>query len=125
MPRIRVLVSNQPRLMRDLVIAMIANQRDIEVIAESPSESEIAEAVDRCKPDFLIMTLENPEVQPVLCGFLLGRYPLMKIVAITGEGSASVCYWSFASIRSAPIDASKQGLLETLYGRLEPALEQR
>jgi len=113
-PKIRVLVANQPRLMRELVLAAMANQPDIELIGEMPKESELSEAVDRNRPDCVIITLEKPEVQPVLCGFLLGRYPQMKVLAIAADGNASVFYWSFADFRSTSIEVSTQGLLNAL-----------
>jgi hypothetical protein len=113
-PRVRVLVANQPRLMRELVLATIASQPDIELIGEMPNELEISEAVDRTRPDCLIITLEKPQVQPVLCGFLLGHYPQMKILAVAPEGDTSIFYWSFADLRSKSVEVSTQGLLGAL-----------
>ena len=40
MRKIRVLVANRPRLMRELVLATIADQPDIEVVGETQNESE-------------------------------------------------------------------------------------
>ncbi|HXZ42718.1 MAG TPA: hypothetical protein VEG68_18410 [Terriglobales bacterium] len=114
MPRIRVLVANQPRLMRELVLATIANQPDIELIGEAPNEAEVSEAVDRTRPDCLIITLEKPQIQPILCGFLLGQYPQMKVLAVAPEGDASVFYWSFTTLRSKTIEVSTQGVLGAL-----------
>lgn len=114
MPKIRVLVANQPRLMRELVLAAMHDQPDIELIGEMPNEAEVTEAVDRTRPDCLIITLDKPEVQPVVCGFLLGRYPQMKILAVAADGNASVLYWSFADLRSRSIEVSTQGLLNAL-----------
>jgi chemotaxis response regulator CheB len=39
--RVRVLVANHPRLMRDLVLAVFADQPDIEVIGELQDESQL------------------------------------------------------------------------------------
>ena len=41
MHKIRVIVANQPRLMRELVLATIADQSDIEVAGETQNEAEI------------------------------------------------------------------------------------
>lgn len=122
MPKIRVLVANQPRLMRELVLAAMANQTDIELIGEMPNEAEITEAVDRTRPDCLIVTLEEPEVRPMLCGFLLNHYPQMKILAVAPEGNESVLYWSFADLRSKPVEVSTEGLLGALRQGLGGAL---
>ena len=56
---VRVMVANQPRLVRELVLETIKEQADIEVVAEVQNESDIAQAVDGMKPDFLIVTLSE------------------------------------------------------------------
>ena len=44
--RVRVLVANHPRLMRELVMATIADQPDIEVVGEVQNESDLADYWD-------------------------------------------------------------------------------
>ena len=116
----RVLVANRPRLMREMVLATIADESDIEVVGETESEAQITELVERMRPDFLIIGLEQPEVRPGLCGFLLGRYPQMKILAVSAQQNQSVFYWAFVDIRSRNVETSEQGLLSAL--RQAPAL---
>ncbi|HXQ33319.1 MAG TPA: hypothetical protein VN843_04790, partial [Anaerolineales bacterium] len=50
MKPIRVLVANRPRLIRELVMATIADQPDIEIVGEIQQESEIESAVDKTNP---------------------------------------------------------------------------
>ena len=57
MSPIRVLVANQPRLMRESPMATIGDQPDIEIVGEVEDESDIVEAVERSHPDFLIIAL--------------------------------------------------------------------
>ena len=45
MPNIRVLVANRPRLMRDLVLATIAEQPDIEVLGTVDEDSKLITAI--------------------------------------------------------------------------------
>jgi len=59
--------------MRDMVLATIAEQPDIEVVGEAEAESGVTELVERTRPDFLIMSLEDQDTRPALCGFLHGR----------------------------------------------------
>ena len=110
----RVLVANRPRLMRDMIVALIADEPDIEIVGETEAESQITEMVERTRPDFLIIGLDRPDVRPGLCGFLLGRYPQMKILAVSGEQNQGVFYWAFVDIRSKLVETSEQGLLNTL-----------
>ncbi|HWO34873.1 MAG TPA: hypothetical protein VNO32_39275 [Candidatus Acidoferrum sp.] len=119
MEKIRVLVANRPRLMRELVVATIADQPDIEIVGETADEAEITEYVDRTRPDFLIIALENPEVRPGLCGFLLGRYPQMKILALAPEQNTGCFFWVFVDIRSRQVQSSQDAILNALRSKLE------
>ena len=106
--------------MREMVLATIADEPDIQVVGETESDTQITELVEMTKPDFLIIGLEQPEVRPGLCGFLLGRYPQMRILAVSAEQHQSVYYWAFVDIRSRAVETSEQGLLSAL--RHPPAL---
>ena len=117
--KIRVLVANRPRLMKDLVLATIEDQPDIEVVGETEDEAEITELVERTRPDYLILALENPEARPGLSGFLLGRYPEMKILALAAERNSGIFYWAFVDIHSMRVESSEQGILSVLRNRAE------
>src|SRR5262249_53349272 len=113
----RVVVANRPRLMRDLVLATIGDQPDIEVVGETRDDNEITEMVERLRPDYLILALDEPEGRPGLCGFLLGRYPEMKILALAPETNRGVFYRAFVDIRSESLETSEQGILSALRGQ--------
>jgi chemotaxis response regulator CheB len=110
-PKIRVLVANRPRLMRELVLATMSEQPDIEVVGEAHNDGEITELVDKTRPDFLIIALEDREQHPSLCGFLLGRYPGMRILAVSSGHEDSTYYWAFVDIRSRTVPTSEEGIL--------------
>ena len=124
MQKTRVLVANRPRLMREMVLATIADQPDIDVVGVAPHETEITELVERTRPDFLIIALDDPDVRPGLCGFLLGRYPQMKILAVAPERNTSIFFWAFMDIRSSELQTSQEGILGVLRGRPETAAMQ-
>jgi AmiR/NasT family two-component response regulator len=117
--KVRVLVANRPRLMKDLVLATVADQPDIEVVGVTENEAEITELVERTRPDYLIIALDESEIRPGLSGFLLGRYPQMKILAVAPEQNRSLFYWAFVDIRSHPIETSEQGILSLLRNKPE------
>ena len=114
MKKIRVLVANKPRLMRELVLATIADQPDIEIVGETENEFELTELVERTRPDFLVLGSEVQEKRPALCGFLLGRYPEMKVLAVAPERNSTIFFWAFLDMRSKEVESSEQGLLEAL-----------
>lgn len=114
MNKVRVLVANRPRLMRELVIATIAAQPNIELVGETQDESQVTELVERTRPDIVIVGFDKPETPPGICGFLLGRYPQMRILAVTPDRDVSVLYWAFVEIRATRVENSEQGFLECL-----------
>jgi DNA-binding NarL/FixJ family response regulator len=121
--KIRVVVANRPRLMRELVSATICDQPDMEVVGEAQSETEITELVDRFRPDFLIIALEEPDPRPGLCGFLLGRYPQMRVLALAPEQNTGIFYWAFVDIRTRRIQTSEEEILNALR-RMTPVADE-
>jgi len=112
--RVRVLVANRPRLMREMVIATISDQPDIDVVGEVTKESELNEMVEQTQPDVLIVALEEPERPLGKCGFLLGRYPRMRILALAPEKNRGIYYWAMIDIRNKPLESSESGLLNAI-----------
>jgi chemotaxis response regulator CheB len=115
--RVRVLVANRPRLMRELVLAVIADQPDIEIVGEVKEESELVSAVEEARPDVLIVALEEADKRSAQCGFLLGRYPQMKIVALAPEQNRGLFYWASVDVRTKPLESSEAGILSALRDR--------
>ena len=116
--RIRVLVANRPRLIRELILATFADQPDIEIVGEvREGEFEIiARTVDETQPEFLILGLDKPEARPPLCDALLRRHPDMKILAVADNNESSVFYWAKLDIRSSPLETSESAILDALRG---------
>jgi chemotaxis response regulator CheB len=117
--KIRVLVANHPRLMRELVLATIADQPDIEVIGEIRDDAEIASAVAEAHPDFVIMALGKLDERPVLCTDLMGQFPQLRIVAVAPERNTSMFLWSVINVQSMDIECSEEGILGALRSKLQ------
>lgn len=117
MKRIRVLVANHPRLMRELVMATIADQPDIELVGEVQHENELAEIVDQVEPDVLIVAMDEADKRISQCGFLLGRHPGMKILALAPEQNRGAFYWAVVDIRTRAVESSEAGILDAMRER--------
>lgn len=117
MKRVRVLVANRPRLMRELVMATISDQPDIEIVGEVADEDQLVEAVEQAQPDVLILAMDEPEKRVGQCGFLLGRYPQMKILALAPEQNRGTYYWASIDIRTKPVESSEAGILNAVRER--------
>ena len=117
MKRVRVLVANRPRLMRELVLATIADQPDIEVVGEVADEGDLTEIVEQVQPDVLILSMNEPEKSLGQCGFLLGRYPQTRILALAPEQNRGIFYWAIVDIRTKPLESSEAGILNAVRER--------
>jgi len=117
MKRVRVLVANRPRLMRELVLATISDKPDIEIVGEVTDQSNLTEVVEQVQPDVLILEMDKQEKHLGLCGFLLGRYPNMKILALAPEQNLGTFYWAIVDIRTKPLESSESGILSAVRER--------
>jgi DNA-binding NarL/FixJ family response regulator len=100
--------------MRELLLATIGDQPDIEIVGEVQKDDQILPLMDQTHPHFLIIGLEHPADRPSLCDFILERFPQVRILAVDAERNASIFYWASLDIHSAPVEASEQGVLSAL-----------
>jgi len=121
MRKIRVLVANRPRLMRDLVLATISEQPDIEVLGALEDDSKIIQAVAESQPDFVIVALYKPDERPPICVYLLSHHPLTKVLTVAPEHNNSIFFWS--DIRSLSVESSEEGILNVLRGKTHSLMQ--
>lgn len=117
MKRIRVLVANKPRLIRELTMTTISDQADIELVGDVREEDDLTEAVEQARPDVLILAMDQREKYRSQCGFLLGRYPDMKILALAPQENRALFYWATVEIRSKTLESSEEGILKAVRQR--------
>jgi len=118
MNRIRVLIANHPRLMRELISTTMADQPDIELVGEVGKQQDLAEAVAETRPDVLIIPMDDEKEYREQGGFLLGRYPEMKIIALAPEQNRALLYWAIIDIRSkSPGHSRRRKSLQCMEGR--------
>lgn len=117
MRKIRVLIANRPRLMRDLVVTTLSDQPDIEIVAVLEDEPSIIGNVEQLRPDVLIVTLDRSEDRPHICDVLLERFPQIRILAVAAGHNSTMLYWASLDIRSNRIENSEESMLNALRGR--------
>jgi chemotaxis response regulator CheB len=110
----RVLMANQPKLMRELLVETLAEQPWVEIVGEVSDESEIRHLVLKTSPDLLVVTAEKPGKRPAICDALLREFPALRIIAVAAEESYSVCYWASLDIHADDIEPSEQGFLSAV-----------
>jgi chemotaxis response regulator CheB len=107
----RVLMANQPKLMRELLVEVLAEEPWIQIVGEATQEAQIRELVLKTSPDLLVVTAEKPGKRPIICDELLREFPALRIIAVAAQESYSVCYWASLDIHADDIEASEQGFL--------------
>ena len=114
--KVRVLVANRPRLLRELILGLFADEPDIEVVGEvtEPDYEHIATLIDQAQPQFLILGRENVQAHPSLCEALLWRNPELKILEVADNHESIVLYWANLDIRSKSLETSEAAILEVL-----------
>jgi chemotaxis response regulator CheB len=111
---VRVLVANRPRLLREMVLSALSEQPGINVVGEAEDEREVPELVEKTKPDFLLIGMDEGRRRPRICDVLLRQYPALRIIAVAPSSSLGIFYWASFEIHSATLEASEEGLLEVI-----------
>jgi len=87
----RILVANQPKLMRELLVETLAEESWIEIVGQVGKEAEIRELVQKTAPDLLVVTADKPGKRPAICDELLREYPTLRIIAVAPHENYIVC----------------------------------
>jgi DNA-binding NarL/FixJ family response regulator len=113
---IRILVANRPRVMRELLLATLADRPDIEIVGEVSNEAEIPASVRRTAPDLLVISLDDLGRRPGICDTVLRAHPDLRIIAVATEHNRSVCYWASLQldIHSSDIEPSQEGIISVM-----------
>jgi chemotaxis response regulator CheB len=118
MNTIRVLVANRPRLIRELMMATISDQPDIEIVGEIQQEAELKNAVEKTRPDVLIVALEKTDRLPDVCASILRSYPQLRVIAIASDRNSSMFYQASLHIESSQIEPLEAGVLSAIRGKM-------
>src|ERR1700730_5251887 len=117
---IRVLVANRPRLMRELLVATLAELSGIEIVGAVADDEEIPACVKKTAPDLVVISLDDLGKRPHVCDTVLRAFPEVKIIAVASEHNRSVCYWASLplNIHCSDIEPSKEGILSVMRNKL-------
>jgi chemotaxis response regulator CheB len=110
----RILVANTPRLMREVVVATLSDQPDIEIVGEVSDEAEILTRVKATLPDLVVVALDETESRPQICDRVLREHPDVRVIAVASRKDRTICYWASFDIHSNDIEASPQGFLRAV-----------
>lgn len=115
----RILVANRPKLMREVVLAALADQPGIEVVGEVSDEAEILDQVHARLPDLLVIALDESEQRPAICERVLREYPELRIIAVASRKDRTLYFWASFDIHCADIEPSTEGILGAVQNKAE------
>lgn len=101
-------------------MATISDQPDIEIVGEVPDESEIEMAIERTRPDFVIVALEKSDRLSSICQKTLQSHPEMRVIAIAPDRDNLMFYSTSLRIQADQLEASEAGVLNALRGKSQP-----
>jgi DNA-binding NarL/FixJ family response regulator len=118
---IRILLANRPRVMREFLMATLADRPDVEVVGEVLNEAEITRTVKKTMPDLLVISLDELGQRPSICDAVLRAHPHVRIIAVASEHNQSVCYWASMQldIHSSDIDSLQGGIVSVMRNIVE------
>ena len=111
---IRVVVANQPRLMRELIAMSLADEDDVEVVAQISDEAEIPRVIGETTPEFLIVALDSRRFGSSARETILERHPEMKILALAADGNSFILFSASDGIRSVVHEGSEAEILRVM-----------
>ena len=111
---IRVAVANQPRMMREVIAMSLAQEKDIEVVAQINDEGEISRLIEETKPEFLIVSLDSRRFGPPAREDMLQRHPEMQIMALASDGNSFTLFSASDGIRSMTYKGPEAEILDVM-----------
>ncbi|GAT73687.1 response regulator [Microbacterium hydrocarbonoxydans] len=92
MPEIRVLIVDDDPLVRSALSHFVSRDPEIKVVGEAENGAEGIEAVDRLRPDVVMMDVQMPEMNGIeATAAIAGRWPDVRVLAVTTlDGSDTV-----------------------------------
>jgi chemotaxis response regulator CheB len=115
----RILVANRPRLMREVILAALTGQPNIEIVGEVADERDILEKVRATLPDLLVIALDESEERPAICDRVLREHPQLRVIAVASRKDRTLYYWASFDIHCADIESSAAGILGAVQNMAE------
>jgi two-component system LytT family response regulator len=88
--KLRVIVADDERPARSLVIALLRSFEDVDVVGEAKDGTEAVEVIERLQPDLALLDLQMPEVDGIGVVRLLKRNAVPMIAFITAYDEYAV-----------------------------------
>jgi DNA-binding NarL/FixJ family response regulator len=115
---IRVLMSGMPRILRDIVSELVAEQSDMRVVGAFADDVGV-ETLAELRPDVLVLGSDAADV-PALCRGLVQQRPALKVLAVEMDGRRTWLY-EMRPHQTLIGEISPGALLDTIRAVSRPA----
>src|SRR5258705_8191357 len=107
--RLRVIVADDERPARSLLLSMLRRFDDVEVVGEAVDGAAAVELIEREKPDLALLDLQMPEVDGIGVVRLLKRGAMPMIAFITAYDEYAVRAFELNAVDYLlkPVDAAR------------------
>jgi DNA-binding NarL/FixJ family response regulator len=112
MQKIRIILANYPRIMRELVREIIQRQPDMEIVGEIVDPLHVLLAARETRAEAVIVALKNSE-DPGLISHLLAECPSLTILGLASQGDDAFIV-QMCPQRTEIIDSSVANILSAL-----------
>jgi len=83
----RVVLANQPRLLRGLLSRVLAKAPDVQVVSEELDLAKLSDTVDQKNADWVIVSLWQDGEMPSPLEKLLAEHPTTCLLGMAADGS--------------------------------------
>jgi len=96
--KIKILIADDHRLVRDGIKAMFTHVNDFEVVGEAKNGNEVIDRTVKLKPDIIIMDISMPGISGIdATKTIMKRAPKTKILVLTQHENDEYVYQVFES----------------------------
>ena len=92
----------------------LADEEDVEVVAQVSDEAEISRVIEANTPEFLIVARDSRRFGSSAREAMLQRHPEMKILALASDGNSFTLYSASDGIRSIVHEGSEAEILKVM-----------
>jgi chemotaxis response regulator CheB len=110
--RIRILLAELPRMLRDIVERVVSTQPDMEIVGAAAGADTLSDDVARTTPDVVILAMARDASPHRFDGLLVDR-PALSILAITEDGRGAYRYEMRPQVLPLT-EVSPSGLLDAI-----------
>jgi DNA-binding NarL/FixJ family response regulator len=101
-------------MMRDLIATSLAQEEDVEVVAQISDEAEIPRLIEEIKPEFLIVSIDARRFGQLAREDMLQRHPELQIIALSSDGNSFTLFSASDGVRSMTYREAEAEILDVL-----------